>query len=141
MPGQRVEEVMTKNVFCVNKDATLREVAKVMRDKQIGDVLITEQDGTLCGIVTDRDVVVRAVAEGKDPDTIRVTDISSEKLVTLDKNASIDDANKLMRDKAIRRLPIVENGKPVGILSIGDLAVERDPRSTLAQISAAAPNN
>lgn len=141
MPGQRVEEVMTKNVFCVNKDATLREVAQVMRDKQIGDVLVTEQDGTLCGIVTDRDVVVRAVAEGKDPDTIRVTDISSEKLVTLDKNASIDDANKLMRDKAIRRLPIVENGKPVGILSIGDLAVERDPRSTLAQISAAAPNN
>jgi CBS domain-containing protein len=132
---------MTKGVTCVGRDASLREVAQLMRDKKIGDVLVTDDQGKLCGIVTDRDVVVRAVAEGKDVGTTKVEAVCSAKLATLRPDASIDEAVKMMRDKAVRRVPVVRDDVPVGIVSIGDLAVEKDPKSALAGISAAAPNN
>jgi len=132
---------MTKGVTCVGRDASLREVAQLMRDKKIGDVLVTDDKGKLCGIVTDRDVVVRAIAEGKDVQSTKVDDVCSGQLATLAPSASIDDAVKMMREKAVRRVPVVRDDVPVGIVSIGDLAVEKDPQSALADISAASPNN
>jgi CBS domain-containing protein len=137
--ANQVQEIMTKQIQSVPEQATLREVARTMRDRQIGDVLVTDPSGKLCGIVTDRDLVVRALANDKDLDTTKVSEICSDKLETLEPTSSIDDAVALMRDKAIRRIPVVSNGVPVGIVTIGDLAVERDPRSALADISAAAP--
>lgn len=139
--ARRIEEVMTRGVKSVMRDTSVRDVAQLMRDHQIGDVLVTQEDGTLCGIVTDRDVVVRAVASGQDPDKTTVGDICTAQIVTLEPGASVEDAVSMMRDKAIRRVPVVENDKPVGIVSIGDLAVENDPRSALAQISAASPTH
>jgi len=139
--AQRIEEVMTKGVTCVGRDATLREVAQLMRDKQIGDVLVTDDKGKLCGIVTDRDMVVRAIADGKDAQSTKVRDVCSEQIATLRPDASLDDAVQMMRDKAVRRVPVVRDDVPVGIVSIGDLAVEKDPKSALAGISAASPNN
>jgi CBS domain-containing protein len=109
-----------------------------MRDQGIGDVLV-EHDGSL-GIVTDRDIVTRAVAEGRDPQQVRVGDICTRDVETVSPDMSVDDVIRLMSDKAVRRVPVVEAGRPVGIVALGDLAVDRDRRSLLADISAAPPN-
>jgi ATP-dependent Lon protease len=141
MVAQKVQDVMTQQVYCVKKTATVREVARVMHEKEIGDVLVVDDDGRLCGIVTDRDIVVRAVAENRDLDTMTAADIETEKLVTLAPGASADEAVRLMREKAIRRIPVVDKDMPVGIVTIGDIARQRDASSALGQISAAKPNN
>ena len=130
---------MTTNPRTVNVDDTLRDAAVVMRDSDIGDVIVVE-DGQVSGILTDRDIVVRAVAEGRDTESTSVGDISTSGIQAIEPDASIDDALRMMRDADIRRLPVVKNGRPVGIVSLGDLAVEREPDSTLADISAAAPD-
>jgi len=118
---------------------TLVEAARKMRDEDIGDVLVMK-DGKLCGIVTDRDITVRATADGKDPNQVTLGDICSQELVTISADRPVSEAVSLMRNKTLRRLPVVEGDKPVGIVSIGDLAVELDERSVLASISAAEPN-
>ena len=139
--AKHIQDVMTKHVHCVGEGTTLREVACVMRDQQIGDVLVTGANDRLVGIITDRDLVLRAVAEGKDVDRTRAADICSDQIVTITPAATIDEAVELMRTKAVRRIPVVDHDKPVGIVSIGDLALDRDPRSALADISAAPANN
>jgi len=89
------------------------------------------------GILTDRDVVVRVVAEGRDPRATRLADVCSRELTTVSPDDNVDDAIAVMRDKAIRRVPVVDRGRPIGIVALGDLA----PRgTTLGEISAAPPN-
>jgi CBS domain-containing protein len=141
MAQQKIQDVMTKVVHCVGETATIREVATMMRDEKIGDVLVTDAQGKLCGIITDRDIVVRAVAEGGDLDSLRAKDIATDHLVTLQPDSGVAEAVKLMTEHSVRRIPVVENDEPVGIVTIGDLAVQRDPSSALGQISQAAPNN
>jgi ATP-dependent Lon protease len=141
MSDQKIQDVMTKHVHCVGNRTTVREVARLMRDFKIGDVLVTDDEGKLCGIVTDRDVVVRAVAESKDLDTMTVADIETAKLITLRPDSSVDEAVQLMRDHAIRRIPVCDGDQLLGIVTIGDLAQQRDPNSALGHISRAAPNN
>jgi CBS domain-containing protein len=131
---------MTRDPVTVMASDSSVVAARHMRDKDIGTVIVLDGD-QVCGIVTDRDIVVREVAEGKSPETCTVGELCSKELTTLDPNAKIDDAVKLMREKAIRRLPVVENGKPVGIVSIGDLAEVQEPKSALADISSAPANN
>jgi len=135
-----VREVMTRSPVTVPASAPIQEAARQMRDQAIGDVIVLK-DGAICGIVTDRDITVRAVAEGRDPKSTPVGDICTEGLATVTPDASVAEAVELMRSKAVRRLPVVEGGKPIGIVSIGDLAVERDPKSALADISSADPNS
>ena len=131
---------MATDICEVGLDQTLTNVARIMRDEGVGDVLVTE-DGKLRGIVTDRDIVVRAVAEGLDPQRETVDAVfSGQDLATISPDAPLEEAVRLMREKAVRRLPVVENGRPVGILSIGDLAIERDENSVLADISVAPEN-
>jgi CBS domain-containing protein len=110
-----------------------------MREANIGDIIVLEGD-QLYGIVTDRDIVVRTVAEGRDPETATLGDICSREMTTLSPTDIVEDAVRLMRDKAIRRVPVIENGTPIGIVSLGDLAVSQDLHSTLGHISAAPPN-
>ena len=130
---------MTRDPRTVNAGDPVVEAARIMRDSDIGDVVVME-DGQDSGIVTDRDIVVRGVAEGQDPDSATVSDVCTTGIETIEPEASVDDAVRLMREHDIRRLPVVKNGRPVGILSLGDLAVEREPDSTLADISAASPD-
>jgi CBS domain-containing protein len=139
--AQQIQDIMTKQLHMVSSEATLLEVARMMRDQRIGDVIVTTRDGTLRGIVTDRDIVVRAVATGKPVDKMQVGDICSDQLVTVTPTSTVDEAAQLMRQHAIRRVPVVRDGHAVGIVSIGDLARYKDPDSALAQISSAAPNN
>jgi CBS domain-containing protein len=134
-----LKDLMTPNPLTVSTDTPVVDAARHMRDEGIGDVIVTDGD-TVQGIVTDRDIVVRAVADGLDTSTTTVGEICSTDLTTLSPDAKVEEAVTLMRERALRRLPVVENGKPVGIVSIGDLAIERDEDSALADISAAPPN-
>jgi CBS domain-containing protein len=138
--AQKIKDVMTPDPITVSASATLTETARKMKDADVGPVIVLNDDGAILGIVTDRDIAIRAVAEGKDPDATAVGEICSEELETLAPNDRVADAIRLMREKAIRRIPVVEGSQPVGIVSIGDLAIERDPDSALADISAAPPN-
>jgi CBS domain-containing protein len=137
--AQKVEEIMTTNPRTVKVDDTVQDAAAVMRDNDIGDAIVVE-DGQVTGIVTDRDIAVRAVAEGRDASSTEIREICTTGIEAIEPNASVDDALRTMREHDIRRLPVVKNGRPVGIISLGDLAVEREPDSTLADISAAAPD-
>ena len=138
--AQTIRDLMTEQVVCLDAGATASEAAKKMRDSDIGNVLVT-RDGSLIGIVTDRDLVLRGIAEGKDPDELTLGDLATSDLVTVTGDESVDDVISLIREKNIRRVPVVEGDKPVGIVSLGDLARERDSDSALADISSAAPNN
>ena len=138
--AQAVREVMTKNPTVLPADETLVSAARKMRDQDIGDVLVIK-NGKLCGIVTDRDITVRAIAEGKDPGKTRLEEVCSQDLVAISADRPVTEAVEMMRKKAVRRLPVLEGDKPVGVVSIGDLAVERDPKSVLAGISSAQPNS
>jgi CBS domain-containing protein len=134
-----VSVVMTEQPVVLGAQSLLTDAAGAMRDSDIGDVIVVE-GGSVYGIVTDRDIVVRGIATGKDPSTTRLDEICSKELATVSPDTGVDDAVRIMREKAIRRLPVIEGGKPVGVVSIGDLAVERDPTSALADISEAPAN-
>lgn len=139
MPERQVQEIMTHDPVTVDVSATLVDVARRMRDHDIGAVVVTENH-KVRGILTDRDIVVRAVAGGREPAQVRVQDVRSADLVTLNPKDTVDSAAEAMRRHDVRRLPVVDGDRAVGIVSIGDLAVERDPESALADISAASPN-
>jgi CBS domain-containing protein len=135
-----VREVMTASPLTMSGNETLVAAARQMRDADVGDVIVSDGD-SMRGIVTDRDIVVRAIAEELDPRTTTLADVCTHDVVTLDADDPIDQAVKKMRSHAVRRLPVTEGGKLVGVVSLGDLAVERDSDSALADISAAEPNN
>jgi CBS domain-containing protein len=137
--ARSVGDIMTRNPRTVEAGDSVAEAARQMRDGGFGSVLVLD-NGQVDGIVTDRDIAVRAVAEGRDPESTQVSEIYSTGVATVEPSQSIEDAVQTMREHDIRRLPVVENGRPVGILSLGDLAVERDPESVLADISASSPD-
>ena len=130
---------MMPSPLTVDARATLESAAQVMRENDIGDVLVTE-DGVLRGILTDRDIVVRAIAAGRHPSATSTGEVCSAAIQTVDADDPTTQAAEIMRQHALRRLPVIEDSRLVGIVSIGDLAVADDPKSALADISAAPPN-
>ncbi|WP_037577091.1 CBS domain-containing protein [Phaeacidiphilus oryzae] len=138
--AQTVAEVMTRQPATVGRDDTVAKAAQLMREYGTGDVLVVD-GGSLVGIVTDRDIVTRVVAENGGSSEPVSKACSSAGIASIGSTADVEQAVALMRDKAVRRLPVVDNGKPVGVVSLGDLAIERDPRSGLADISSAPPNS
>ena len=137
--AQKVNEVMTPAPVTVPPETSLAEAGDLMRRHGIGDVLVVH-DGRLRGLVTDRDIVVRAVAAQQDMTDTAVADICSTNLVTIGPGDDADAAVGLMRKHSVRRIPVVDGDHPIGMVSIGDLAVQRDERSALADISAEPPN-
>jgi CBS domain-containing protein len=137
--AQQIRDLMTPNPVVLPGTASVHEAARAMRDAEIGDVIVLEHN-QVCGIVTDRDIVVRLVAEARDPASTTLADLCSHAVVTVRPTDTIEDAVRLMRTHAIRRLPVVEGGQAVGMVSLGDLAVERDPDSALGTISGAPPH-
>jgi CBS domain-containing protein len=119
--AQHVRDLMIPNPVTLSASSTLVDAAMAMRDFDVGAVVVLE-NGQVCGIATDRDIVVRAIANGNYPATTTLAEVCSRELVTVAPSDTVDEAVRLMRDKAIRRVPVVENGQPVGILSIGDPA-------------------
>ncbi|OOC53523.1 MULTISPECIES: CBS domain-containing protein [Nocardiopsis] len=134
-----IDEVMSTPVRTISPDTSLREAAEVMRDSDVGDVVVT-QDNRIMGILTDRDIVVRCVAEGGDPAQHTAEEVCSSELATVPPQSDIRDAVHVMRTSAVRRLPVVDGDRVVGVVSMGDLARAVDEDSALADVSAADPN-
>ncbi|MBO1335696.1 CBS domain-containing protein [Streptomyces sp. VRA16 Mangrove soil] len=134
-----VGDLMTSNVTSVDPATPLTQTAQLMRDKDIGTVLVCEGD-RLLGLVTDRDIALRVVADGADPSVIDAGTVCTPDPVCVGPEEEADHAVALMRRHAVRRLPVVSDGRALGVITIGDLARERDPGSALADISRAAPS-
>ncbi|MER6010689.1 CBS domain-containing protein [Streptomyces bluensis] len=135
-----VREVMTPGVVAVRPDASLVEAAQLMRAQDIGDVLVAGGRGVV-GVLTDRDITLRAVADGADPLTVSAEAVCTPHPVVIGPDDDVSAAVELMRRHAVRRLPVVEDGEAVGMVSLGDLAVAQDPASALADISRAEPHS
>ncbi len=133
---QTAQDVMTRAPETVAPEAPLTEIAAIMRDAGTGMVPVTEGD-KLCGVVTDRDIVIRAIADGLTPDTCSARDVWTDTPLTAAPGDDVGDVVRLMRDADVRRIPVVDGARVVGVISLGDLARERDPRSVLADISSA----
>ncbi|MEV4196874.1 CBS domain-containing protein [Micromonospora globbae] len=139
MTGYRVSDVMTRQVVYLPAETTLDEAASVMKEADIGDVVVTD-GASLAGMLTDRDIVVRAVAERVNPATTTIGSIITREVVMIDQHATAAEAAALMRERGIRRVLVCDNDrKLVGIVSLGDLAMQLDPRSALSEISEQAP--
>lgn len=135
MQDRNVTDVMTREVVYLPAETTLDEAAKAMRARDIGDVVVTDGP-TLAGVVTDRDIVVRAVADGRDPLATSLGEITSRDMVMIQDSASTAEAARMMREHAVRRLLVCDqNRQLVGVVSLGDLAVAMDPQSALGTIS------
>jgi len=137
--ANKVRDVMTKDPLTVAPSDTLTDAAKQMRDADVGVLIVAE--GNTYTVVTDRDIVVRAVAEDMDPASTRLADVITHDLIAVSPDDDQETAVELMRTHAVRRLPVLDGETLVGVVSIGDLAVERDRDSALAEISAEEPNN
>ena len=132
----KVRDVMTPGPIGVDYDQSVGEAARAMRDWGVGAILVVS-NGSLYGLVTDRDLVVRAVAEERGADE-PVGPLSSANLIGVDADADVHEAMRLMRQHAVRRLPVLEGGQVAGIVSLGDLAMQDEPDLAFAQLSAIA---
>ena len=132
----KVRDVMTPGPIGVDYDQSVGEAARVMRDWGVGAILVVS-NGSLYGLVTDRDLVVRAVAEERGADE-PVGPLSSANLIGVDADADVHEAMRLMRQHGVRRLPVLEGGQVAGIVSLGDLAMQDEPDLAFAQLSAIA---
>jgi CBS domain-containing protein len=137
---REVREVMTAAPEAVRQNDSLQQAAGLMKEHHIGDVLVEDETGRLIGIVTDRDIVVRAAAEGRNPQLTPVGDVFTREVTSVAPTDTVQDAMHMMRTHDIRRLPVVESGRAIGIVSLGDIAIGTTPGSVLADISSAAPD-
>jgi CBS domain-containing protein len=120
--ARSIRELMTSNPRTVDPSTPVVEAARVMRDEDVGPVPIVDGD-TLVGILTDRDIAIRVVADGRDPQTTTVNEVASRDLVTIDPQQDLDEALRLMAENQVRRLPVCEeDGRLVGILAQADVA-------------------
>ena len=128
--GQSIRELMTANPCSIDADKSIAYAAKMMRDENVGLAPIVEGD-KLVGTVTDRDIAIRVVAEGKDPEQMTVREAASTNLVTIDPQQDLDEALRLMAQHQVRRLPVVEeDGRLVGVVAQADVARMGDDRQT-----------
>jgi CBS domain-containing protein len=127
----QIKAIMTRDVQCVSPDDSIQEAARWMRDLNVGPLPVCDHD-RLAGMVTDRDITVRAVAEGRDPKTTKVRDVMSEGLVYCFEDQNMQDAARLMQSNQVRRLLVLNHDKRLfGIVSLGDLAADAgDPQRT-----------
>jgi CBS domain-containing protein len=135
--GKRVRDVMTPGPETIQADRPAAEAAKLMKEADAGMIPVMN-NGNILGTVTDRDIVVRLVAEGRDPQSTPVYEIASTEIVTIEPDRDLDEALELMAKHKVRRLPVVENGRLVGILAQADVARTGDEKEvghTVEEIS------
>jgi CBS domain-containing protein len=135
-----VSDVMTRNPVAMSSDTSVKEAAKAMSDMRIGTVVVMEGDRP-CGIVTDRDITVRAVATGSDPMSTRLADICSHDLAAVRPDQSVDDAMQMMKSHDVKRVLVMTDSKLMGIVSLGDLSRMGEGEEVQEDISKAEPNN
>jgi CBS domain-containing protein len=128
--GKGIREVMTSNPCTIDADKPVAYAAKMMRDEDVGLAPIVEGQ-RLVGTLTDRDIAVRVVAEGRDPESTQVREVATTKVVTVAPQQDLDDALRLMAEHQVRRIPVVEeDGRLVGVVAQADVAREADDRQT-----------
>ena len=128
--GKIIREAMTSNPKTVSSDQSVVDAARIMKQEDAGIVPIVDGD-KLVGVLTDRDIAIKVVAEGKDPQSVKVTELASHDLVTVDPQQDLDEALRLMARHQVRRLPVVEeDGRLVGILAQADVARHGDDAKT-----------
>jgi CBS domain-containing protein len=135
----KIRELMKSAPVAVALSDSVFEAAKAMRERGIGTVLVTDQ-GKLAGLVTDRDIAVRVLAKGRDPRDVPVSEIASREIVTIGPDDGTEDAERLIAERAVRRIPVVEDGVAIGVVSLGDLELAKEERTPLADVSAAPPS-
>jgi CBS domain-containing protein len=133
VPAQIASDLMEHDPVVVDADDTLQEAGRRMRAADIGDVVVIER-GQPVGMLTDRDIVVRAVADRRDVRITHCGHIATRPLIAVEPGTPVEEAMRLMRSGGVRRLPVVEEGRLVGIIGLGDLVVEFDPESPLADV-------
>jgi CBS domain-containing protein len=128
--GKGIREVMSSNPSAIEAESSVADAAKLMRDEDVGLAPVVEGD-RLVGTLTDRDITVRVVAEGKDPQSTTVREVASTDLVTVDPEQDLDEAVRLMAQHQVRRLPVVEeDGRLIGVVAQADVARQADDRQT-----------
>jgi CBS domain-containing protein len=135
-----MRDIMSPAPICMAPGESVFAAAKAMKQYGIGTVLVLT-DGKLSGLVTDRDITVRVLAENRDPLTTRIGDICSSELAVLGPDDDLEQATRLVRERAVRRIPVLADGIPVGVVSIGDLALDEDATSAMSGVSSAPPNS
>lgn len=128
--GKSIREVMTSNPCAIDADKPVAYAAKMMRDENVGLAPIVEGQ-RLVGTLTDRDIAIRVVAEGKDPESTQVREVATTDVVTIDPQQDLDEGLRLMAQHQVRRLPVVEeDGRLVGVIAQADVARQADDRQT-----------
>jgi CBS domain-containing protein len=128
--GQIIKDVMTSNPCSIDAEKSVAYAAKMMREEDVGLAPIVEGD-KLIGMLTDRDIAIRVVAEGRNPEQVKVADVASKQVVTIDPQQDLDEALRIMAKHQVRRLPVVEeDGKLVGVVAQADIAREGDDMQT-----------
>jgi CBS domain-containing protein len=128
--GQRIRDIMTSNPSTIEPNTSVADAARIMKQEDAGVVPVTE-NGRLTGMVTDRDIAIRVVAEGKDPQSTPVREVASQNLVTVDPQQDLDEALRLMAKHQVRRLPVIEeDGRLVGVVAQADVARYGDDTKT-----------
>ena len=137
---KKMRDIMSAAPVCMAPGESVSAAAEVMKLHGIGTVLVVT-DGRLSGLLTDRDITVRVLAENRDPRTTRIGDICSGELEVLGTDDDVAQATRLVRERAVRRIPVLRDGTPVGVVSIGDLALKEDDTSALSGVSSAPPSS
>ncbi len=130
----QLKEIMTRNVQVIAPDANLRDAARLMKDLDVGGIPVCDGD-RLQGFVTDRDITIRAVAEGKDPSNCKVSDVMSKGIAWCFEDSDVEEAGRVMEEKQVRRLAVLDQNKRlVGIVSLGDLALESEDEDFTGEV-------
>jgi len=131
----QVNDIMTPGVECVRPDDTLQDAARKMRDLDVGPLPVCGDNDRLAGMITDRDITIRAVAEGKDPRTTRVREAMTEEIISCFEDQDVKEAARTMQERQVRRLVVLNRDKRlVGIVSLGDVATESGDRAKAGEV-------
>jgi CBS domain-containing protein len=131
----KLKDIMTSKPECIRPDTTLQEAARKMRDLDVGPLPVCGDDDRLAGMITDRDITVRAVAEGKDPTTTRVREVMTQEIIYGFEDQDVEEAARIMKERQVRRLVVLNRDKRlVGIVSLGDLATESGDRQKSGEV-------
>jgi len=136
-------DIMTGSAECASINDTLTDAARKMRDLNVGALPICGDDNRLAGVITDRDIVLKSVADGNDPSSVNVSELAGGKPVTIGADDDVDEVLRTMREHGVRRLPVIDDHDLVGIVSLADVAknVSEDKVGDLVEAISAAPEN
>ena len=139
--AKSARDVMSSGAECIGENETVADAAKKLRDLDVGSVPICGEDDRLKGMLTDRYIVVEVLAEGKDPASVKAIELGGEEVVTIGADDSVDEALRTMKDHKVRRLPVIDEQRLVGVVSVADLArnIEDGQLSDLVETISAAP--